>query len=75
MTFQGPASSANGWLGGTPTENVDDNVDGNVKMDIQIDNREAGAQEENQDVTMGPIGSFKPIVDDVASEMILMAMG
>jgi molybdopterin-biosynthesis enzyme MoeA-like protein len=39
------------------------------------DNESLAAQEENQDVAMGFIGSLGPTADDVASEMILMAMG
>jgi len=65
-----PASSSNGLLGGPPTNNRDD-----VKSDIDMDNENVAAQEENEDVTMGFIGSLEPTADDFASEMILMAMG
>ena len=67
MTF---ASAANGWLGGPPTNDSD-----NVNLDIDMDNENVAAQEENEDVTMGFIGSLEPTADDFASEMILMAMG
>lgn len=70
-----PASSANGWLGGPPTENEDGNVDSNVKMDIQMDDEEAATQEKNQDVSMGFLGCLGQSAGDVASEMIPMAMG
>jgi len=65
---QEPASSSNGWLGG-PTNNDNDN---DAKLDIDMD---ATAQEENGDMDMGFIGSLDATADDVASEMILMAMG
>ena len=61
------ASAANGWLGGPPTDNGDD-----VKLDIDMG---VAAQEENGDMDMDFIGSLDPTADDVASEMILMAMG
>ena len=68
--FGEPASSSNGWLGGPPTENVD----ANVKMDTQMDDEEAAAQEASQDVSMGFLRCLDQSADDVASEMILMAL-
>ena len=66
---QEPAQSSNGRLGG-PTNNNDD--DDNVKLDIDMD---ATAQEEANDMDMGFIGQLDQTADDVASEMILKAMG
>ena len=61
-----PAQSSNGLLGG-PTNN-DDN---DAKLDIDMD---AAAQEETNDMDMGFIGQLDQTPDDVASDMILMAM-